>query len=77
VPNSTCLILDINLGGVSGIELGERLKSEGSRVPIIFMTGADDDAISRQAMHVGCVAFLRKPFAPRLLTNAIAEAVGS
>ena len=73
---TACLVLDINLGGMSGIELQERLKAEGSQLPVIFMTGADDDAIRKQATDVGCAAFLRKPFAPRLLTDAIAKAVG-
>ena len=72
---AACLVLDINLGGMSGIELRERLKSEGSQLPVIFMTGADSDAIRTQATNVGCVAFLRKPFAPGLLISAITKAV--
>jgi FixJ family two-component response regulator len=74
---AACLVLDINLSGMSGIELRERLKSEGSQLPVIFMTGADSDAIRTQATNVGCVALLRKPFAPSLLTSAITKAVSN
>lgn len=71
---TACLLLDIHLGGMSGLELQRRLHASGSRNPIIFMTAIDDEATRRQALAGGCVAYLRKPFAPHLLLDAIANA---
>ena len=71
-----CLVLDIHLGGISGIELQRRLKASGCRLPIIFITAIVDDATRREAMAAGCVAYLRKPFAARLLIDAIGNAIG-
>jgi FixJ family two-component response regulator len=70
-----CLLLDIDLGGMSGIELRRRLKVWGSQLPIIFMTALDDDATERQALAAGCAAFLRKPFAHGALIAAIKKAL--
>ena len=70
-----CLLLDIDLGGISGIELRRQLKVASPTLPIIFMTALDDDAIERQAFGVGCVAFLRKPFTKTALIDAIKKAV--
>ena len=65
------LLLDIHLGGMSGIEMQRQLAASGSKVPVIFMTALDDDAIHRQALMAGCVAYLRKPFTVRQLMDAI------
>ena len=73
VRGAACLLLDIHLGGMSGIELQHRLAASGSSYPIIFMTAIDDDATRREAMDGGCIAYLRKPFAPHLLLDAIAK----
>ena len=70
-----CLLLDIHLGGLSGIELQHRLKDSGSTLPVIFMTALDDEAAREQALKAGCVAFLRKPFQARQLIDAIKKAV--
>jgi FixJ family two-component response regulator len=74
VHGAACLLLDIHLGGMSGIELQHQLAASGSSYPIIFMTAIDDDATRREAMDGGCIAYLRKPFAPHLLLDAIAKA---
>jgi FixJ family two-component response regulator len=71
---ATCVLLDIHLGGISGIELQRRLAAGGSNCPVIFMTAIDDDATRKEAIDVGCIAYLRKPFAPQLLLDAIREA---
>jgi len=73
---ATCLLLDIHLGGISGIELNRRLSAAGSKCPVIFMTAIDDNATRREAIEVGCIAYLRKPFAPDVLLEAIARAAG-
>src|SRR6476646_1217607 len=70
-----CLLLDIHLGGLSGIELRQRLKDSGSMLPVIFMTALDDEAMRERAIKAGCVAFLRKPFQARQLIDAIKKAV--
>jgi FixJ family two-component response regulator len=69
-----CLILDINLGGLSGIELARILASRDVPIPIIFITATDDRVTCEQAKGVGYVAYLRKPFPGRQLVAAIAKA---
>ena len=70
-----CVLVDIDLGGMSGIELRRELELSGSVLPVIFMTALDDDATRRQALGAGCVAFLRKPFSQGALLDAIKKAV--
>lgn len=70
-----CLLLDIDLGGMSGIELRRQLKDSGSTLPVIFMTALDDEVTRREAQQAGCIAYLRKPFAARQLIDAISNAV--
>jgi FixJ family two-component response regulator len=72
---AACLILDINLGGISGFDLRRQLTTSGFDLPVIFITARDDEASLREATEVGCVAFLRKPFAAKLLIGAINEAI--
>jgi FixJ family two-component response regulator len=72
---ATCMLLDIHLGGISGIELRRRLAASGSNCPVIFMTALDDDATRKEALNAGCVAYLYKPFAPHLLLDALGRAV--
>ena len=69
-----CLILDIHLRGMTGIELRRHLMATGCRLPVIFITAVTDDATHREAMDAGCVACLRKPFSASLLLGAINEA---
>jgi FixJ family two-component response regulator len=70
---ATCMLLDIHLGGISGIELRRRLAASGSDCPVIFMTAIDDDATRGEAQDAGCIAYLKKPFAPQSLLDAIAK----
>jgi FixJ family two-component response regulator len=72
---ATCLVLDIHLGGISGIELQRRLAASGSKCPVIFMTANDDEATRNEAVDAGCIAYLRKPFARHVLLDAIGKAV--
>jgi FixJ family two-component response regulator len=66
-----CLVVDIHLGGISGIDLKRRLASCGSDFPVIFMTANDNEATRQDAFRAGCVAYLRKPFLAGLLIEAI------
>src|ERR1700722_10778356 len=68
------MLLDIHLGDISGTELQRRLAAAGSRCPVIFMTAIDDDATRKETMNAGCVAYLKKPFAPKLLLDALGKA---
>jgi DNA-binding NtrC family response regulator len=62
-PTATCLLLDIHLGGISGIELQRRLATSGSKCPVIFMTANDDEATHNEAVEAGaspiCASRLR------------------
>jgi FixJ family two-component response regulator len=69
-----CLLLDIHLGGMSGIELRRHLRAAGCTLPVIFMTAFDDKATRLQAQSAGCIAFLHKPFVANLLLGAIEQA---
>ena len=69
-----CLLLDIHLGGLSGIDLRRRLEASGSTLPVIFMTALDDAATRGQALSAGCVAYLQKPVHARQLMDAILKA---
>lgn len=72
-----CVVLDIQLSGISGLELRRRLQSSDPRLPVIFITAVDDDAIEVEAVRLGCVAYLQKPFPPALLIGAIQAALAS
>jgi FixJ family two-component response regulator len=73
---ASCLVADIQLGGLSGVELGRHLSAAGFTLPIIFMTGSREETHRRQAMDVGCVAYLNKPFPADQLIAAITKAIG-
>jgi FixJ family two-component response regulator len=70
-----CLILDIHLGGMSGIELGNRLARTAHTPPIIFITGNDNETVRQAAWQQGCVAYLPKPFIAKVLIDAIDKAL--
>jgi FixJ family two-component response regulator len=69
--SAACIILDVGLGGASGIELGHRLVAAGHKVPLIFITGNDSEPIRRAALDCGCVAYLEKPFPAKALIEAL------
>ncbi len=72
-----CLILDIHLGRMSGLELAEYLEGEGRRVPIIIITAFDDAAARDGASRVGVHAYFRKPVNAQLLLDAVRSAMGA
>jgi FixJ family two-component response regulator len=59
-PRFDCLVLDVQLDGMSGIELAQRLKADGGYPPFIFITAHDDPAARTQAEAAGCVAYFQK-----------------
>jgi FixJ family two-component response regulator len=70
-----CLILDVRLPGLSGLELQERLAAEKIDLPIIFVTGFGDIPMSVRAMKAGAVEFLTKPFREQDLLEAIQRCI--
>jgi len=70
-----CLVLDIELPGLNGLELQERLAVDRSEMPIIFITGHDDVPETIRAINGGAVEFLRKPFAADALLHALERAI--
>ena len=76
-PNvPSCLILDVRLPGLSGLDLQRELAEGGVHIPIIFVTGHGDIPMSVQAMKAGAVEFLTKPFRDQALLDAIRQAIG-
>lgn len=69
-----CVVLDIHLKDDSGIELCDHLKVTGIPLPVIYMTGRDNDAVRTAAMESGCIAYLIKPFAAQSLMGPIERA---
>lgn len=74
---ASCLVLDIQLTGMSGVELGRYLSTFGFAFPIIFMTGSDSGSLRRQALQIGHVAYLKKPFSADQLSEAVVRALRS
>jgi len=71
----SCLVLDVSLPGINGLELQNRVAAERSDMPIIFITGYGDVPTSVQAMKAGAVEFLTKPFRDDVLLGAIGNAL--
>ena len=71
----SCLVLDVRLKGLSGLDLQKRLLDDEIGVPIIFMTGHGDIPMTVQAMKAGAVEFLTKPFRDQDLLDAIQQAL--
>ena len=69
-----CLVLDIHLEGMSGIDLRHQLRDSGSTLPVIFITAVDEDGREQEAVRAGCIAYLRKPVSAELLTSALNQA---
>ena len=74
---AACLVVDIQLGEISGLELVRALCAQGLTLPVIFITGSRDELHRRQAMELGCAAFLLKPYSAELLVDTVRKAIGS
>jgi FixJ family two-component response regulator len=69
-----CLVLDIHMKGMSGIELSQQLAHDGISPPVIFISADDSEATRRATREAGCVAHLAKPFRMKSLIEAIGRA---
>jgi FixJ family two-component response regulator len=76
IPDAaSCLVLDIRLPGVSGLDFQEELAKAGIRIPIIFMTGHGDIPMSVKALKAGALDFLTKPFRDQDMLDAVTRAI--
>jgi FixJ family two-component response regulator len=76
-PPPACLVLDVHLGGLSGLDLQERLVASGRRIPVVFITAHDDAVTRERARRAGAIDYLRKPFNDESLLAGIKRALGS
>jgi FixJ family two-component response regulator len=72
-----CLIADIRMPGISGLELQAKLNAERCRIPIIFITAHGDEKMRMQALRAGAVEFLAKPFDDEVLIESVRAALES
>ena len=75
--NAICVLLDINLGDGSGIDLRHRLTAAKISVPVIYMTGNDSPATREAALQSGCLAYLTKPFSAKSLIEPLERATAA
>ena len=76
IDETTCLITDVQMPGLTGVELQSYLISRGSAVPIIFVTGSPAWTIEAQVRSAGAVGFLNKPFDDKTLIECLHQALG-
>jgi FixJ family two-component response regulator len=74
---TACLIADIRMAGISGLELQARLNAEHCRIPTIFITAHGDAQMRMQALRAGAVEFLAKPFDDEILLEIVGAALES
>ena len=77
VLETCCLITDVRMAGIDGLELQRRVRFDRPQLPIIFISGHQDDAIRRKALEDGAFAFMYKPFDPGDLLAAVNEALSN
>jgi FixJ family two-component response regulator len=71
LDRTRCLLLDIAMPGMSGVELQAELKRQDKRIPIIFITATQDDAVRTRVVELGAAACLSKPFSDTALLEAL------
>lgn len=74
-PRFDCLVLDIQLEGMSGLELSQRLTSVNDATPVIFITAHDDPEVRSQALGGGCAGYFRKTDSGQLVIDTIRQAI--
>ncbi len=70
-----CVVLDVQMPKLTGLEVHERLAKSGNAIPAIFITAHDELGVREKAMAAGAVAFLRKPFDDELFIKTLREAI--
>lgn len=74
---NACLISDVKLKGLSGLELQQKLAEKGSKMPVIFLTAFDSNEVRQQAKQAGAAAYFRKPVDDQALLDTIRWAISS
>jgi FixJ family two-component response regulator len=74
---AACLVLDVQLPGLSGFELNRQLVGAGTKLPVVFMTAYDAPSAREDAQQAGAIAFFTKPFSGHRLVSAIRRALDS
>ena len=74
--DTDCLILDVRMEGMDGMELQRQLRAKGSHIPVIFITAHSDEQVRARALREGATAFLRKPFSSQELLLAVRSSLG-
>jgi len=75
LQDTWCLVLDVHMPGINGLELQSHLLAAGYRIPIIFVTARPDEWTRTRALKAGAVDFLEKPFGEQALLNGIHSAL--
>ena len=75
LAETSCLITDLQMPGLSGLDLQSRLIAEGQRIPVIFITAFPEERFRRRAMNAGAVGFLSKPFDEEALIHSLETAL--
>ncbi len=75
IHRPSCLLLDVRMPGMSGLDLQKQLQDQGHRIPIIFMTGHGDVPMATRAMKAGAFDFIEKPFQGQTLLARVREAL--
>jgi FixJ family two-component response regulator len=70
-----CLVLDVQMPGMNGLEVQDRLATSGNAVPVVFITAHDEVGVREKALAAGAVAFLRKPFDDELFIKTLEAAL--
>jgi len=75
LPDTACIILDVRMPGMGGLELQRQLTADQRRIPLIFITAHGDEATRARALQAGAVDFLTKPFSEEALLTAVQSAL--
>jgi len=75
VDKTTCLILDVMMPGMTGLDLQQELMRRGKKIPVIFITAQKDEGLRARALKQGAVRFLNKPFSDTALLDALNAAL--
>jgi FixJ family two-component response regulator len=75
--NTGCVVLDLRMAGMNGLDTLRHLTATGSRIPVIILTAHGDDETRQRSLQAGAVAFLKKPFESGILVDAVRRALRS
>lgn len=75
--DSSCVITDLHMPGMSGVDLQDRLIAEGHKIPVIFVTAYFEEGVRARVMDAGACGFLRKPFSDKSLIECLDKALNA